>query len=209
VITRRLIVETADGSRELLFIGRLTVGRGVECDISLNDGKVSRVHAAFDATGTVPQVTDLGSRNGMLVNNRKVTTADVADGDVVVIGDARIRVVMDVADGADTARTTMAATDGDDRTAVLAMPVAAAAPPPIAPPAAVVEGEERTAVLPRLAARTRRVATRSRSSTCQRSVRSPASIWCSTRSARPGSSRARSERWMSSVIAVLLSRSRL
>jgi hypothetical protein len=151
VITRRLIVETADGSRELLFIGRLTVGRGVECDISLNDGKVSRVHAAFDATGAVPQVTDLGSRNGMLVNNRKVSTADVADGDVVVIGDARIRVVMGQADGTGTARSAMAATDGDERTAVLPrfVPAPAAA---MAPPAALTELEdERTAVMPRMA----------------------------------------------------------
>jgi hypothetical protein len=140
VTSRRLIVQTADSTRELLFIGRLTVGRATECDISLNDGKVSRRHAEFDATGPVPRITDLGSRNGLLVNNRKVTSAELQVGDVIVIGDARI-VVEAVAQEEHTlpamAASAMESTGGDDRTAVLPAPSAVPAPSPAPPEPAV------------------------------------------------------------------------
>ena len=86
--TRRLIVVTPEGERELLFIGRLTIGRAPECDISLADTKISRRHAEFDASGPMPRVTDLGSRNGILVNGRKVGAANLVPGDVVTVGDA-------------------------------------------------------------------------------------------------------------------------
>jgi hypothetical protein len=140
VTSRRLIVQTADSTRELLFIGRLTVGRATECDISLNDGKVSRRHAELDATGPVPRITDLGSRNGLLVNNRKVTSAELQVGDVIVIGDARI-VVEAVAQEEHTlpamAASAMESTGGDDRTAVLPAPSAVPAPSPAPPEPAV------------------------------------------------------------------------
>jgi hypothetical protein len=134
VRTRRLIVVTPEGERELLFIGRLTVGRAPECDISLADTKISRRHAEFDASGPAPRVTDLGSRNGILVNGRKVGAADLAPGDVVTAGDARIRFEERAADTqapAAPAPPPMA----DDRTAVIA-PAFATAPvtPPVAMP---------------------------------------------------------------------------
>ncbi len=151
--TRRLIVQTGDSTRELLFIGRLTVGRATECDISLNDGKVSRRHAELDATGPVPRITDLGSRNGLLVNGKKVASAELHPGDVIVIGDARI--VVDVVDETIAAPGfDGAASAGGDRTAIIEMPSASgeavpppaipAAPPPVPapavpPPAAPVE----------------------------------------------------------------------
>ncbi len=149
--SRRLIVITPEGERELLFVGRLRVGRAAECDISLADTKASRHHAEFDASGPVPRVTDLGSRNGILVNGHKVTSADLAPGDVVTVGDARIRFVEQVPMTATTpaaaaaagpvaapvaapASAPVAATPVDDRTAVLSGPPAAApardAPPP-------------------------------------------------------------------------------
>lgn len=157
--TRRLIVETAEGSRELLFVGRLTVGRAAECDISLNDGKVSRRHAELDATGPDPRVTDLGSRNGMLVNNRKVTSADLRDGDVIVVGDARIRVEIH-ADSTVTALDATASHDhADERTSAgetvpPAIERQAAAPLPVPPARETPVSDDRTAVVapPRSAA---------------------------------------------------------
>ena len=115
--TRRLIVVTPEGERELLFIGRLTVGRAPECDISVADTKISRRHAEFDASGHTPRVSDLGSRNGILVNGRKVGAADLAPGDVVTVGDARIRFEERATEVAEPG-VSMSATD--DRTAILA-----------------------------------------------------------------------------------------
>ena len=131
--TRRLIVVTPEGERELLFIGRLTVGRAPECDISLADTKISRRHAEFDASGPTPRVTDLGSRNGILVNGRKVGAADLVVGDVITVGDAQIRFEERAVETAE--RT--AAPITDDRTAVLSplMPPGS----PVAPTPAVAD----------------------------------------------------------------------
>ena len=125
--TRRLIVVTPEGDRELLFIGRLTIGRAPECDISLADTKISRQHAEFDATGPMPRVTDLGSRNGILVNGRKVGAADLVPGDVVTVGDASIRFEER---SAETAEVEPAAPPVDDRTLVLS-PLMPPGPPPL------------------------------------------------------------------------------
>lgn len=173
--TRRLIVQGPDGERELLFVGRLTVGRAPECDISVADTKISRRHAEFDATGPTPRVADLGSRNGLLVNGRKVNAADLSPGDEVTIGDLRIRFEETVPVAPPPARMTATA----DRTAVLPMPTGpgpvtappapaaapVAAPPPAPPlpvdpvagaavaaaPADLSASDDRTAVLPRAA----------------------------------------------------------
>jgi pSer/pThr/pTyr-binding forkhead associated (FHA) protein len=130
VRTRRLIVVTPEGERELLFIGRLTVGRAPECDISLADTKISRRHAEFDASGPTPRVTDLGSRNGILVNGRKVGAADLMPGDVITVGDAQVRFEERATE---TAERAPAAPVTDDRTAVLS-PIM---PPGFGPPAGV------------------------------------------------------------------------
>ncbi len=133
--TRRLIVVTPEGERTLLFVGRLAVGRAPECDISLADTKISRRHAEFDASGPSPRVTDLGSRNGILVNGRKVGAADLVPGDVVTVGDAQIRFEERVVEMPE--RVTVAPL-ADDRTAVMPPPVGPpgglSAPPPVAAP---------------------------------------------------------------------------
>lgn len=131
--TRRLIVVTPEGERELLFIGRLTVGRAPECDISLADTKASRRHAEFDASGPLPRVTDLGSRNGILVNGRKVGAADLMPGDVVTVGDALIRFEERTVETVERPPAPVT----DDRTAVLSpiLPPAAAIPASVGAPA--------------------------------------------------------------------------
>ncbi len=146
--TRRLIVQAPEGERELLFVGRLTVGRAPECDISVADSKISRRHAEFDATGPVPRVADLGSRNGLLVNGRKVAGADLSPGDVVTIGDLRVRFEETLVATAAPAPAPVTS----DRTAVLpipsAFPVAPDAVDDVPPSPAPVPVEDRTAVLP-------------------------------------------------------------
>ncbi len=174
--TRRLIVQAPEGERELLFVGRLTVGRAPECDISVADSKISRRHAEFDATGPVPRVADLGSRNGLLVNGRKVAGADLSPGDVVTIGDLRVRYeetlvataapasapvtsdrtavlpipsALSLAPEAVEEAPTPAPAPVEDRTAVLPGPVAAARKQPPSPPAPSHDTGDRTAVIPR------------------------------------------------------------
>jgi two-component system, NtrC family, response regulator AtoC len=68
--------------------GELTVGRGDDCDIRLNDAKVSRLHAVL-RVGPTFALVDQGSTNGTVVAGRKLEskeTVDLAVGDMVTVG---------------------------------------------------------------------------------------------------------------------------
>jgi two-component system, cell cycle response regulator len=62
------------------------IGREVECDIALNDHDVSRQHASIAMKDGDYVITDLGSTNGTLVNNEKVSSAKLTSGDLIRIG---------------------------------------------------------------------------------------------------------------------------
>jgi hypothetical protein len=70
-----------------------TVGRGPGVDIQLQDPTVSRLHAEFIVRGPHVYVSDLGlSTNGTRVNGRPVGRRILAEGDVIGLGMARLRV---------------------------------------------------------------------------------------------------------------------
>ena len=76
---------------ELPVTGTLDLGRGIEADIQLVSGGVSRAHARLVMRGQRANVVDLGSRNGTFVNRARVVGEhDVGHGDEVGIGDARL-----------------------------------------------------------------------------------------------------------------------
>ncbi|RZA02005.1 MAG: FHA domain-containing protein, partial [Proteobacteria bacterium] len=56
------------------------------CQISLNDGNVSKRHAEVHWTEEGYVVKDLGSSNGILVNGDKVPSATLKNGDLLMIG---------------------------------------------------------------------------------------------------------------------------
>ena len=72
---------------------QLMLGRAGDCDITLEDGLVSRRHARIWCDAGIWHVEDLGSRNGTRVNGKAVGKAPLADGDFVHIGRTRIKVV--------------------------------------------------------------------------------------------------------------------
>jgi two-component system, NtrC family, response regulator AtoC len=68
--------------------GDVTVGRGDECDVRLNDAKVSRLHAIL-RVGQPFVFIDQGSTNGTLVGGRKLSpkeSVDLALGEMVTLG---------------------------------------------------------------------------------------------------------------------------
>ncbi|MGB7157922.1 MAG: FHA domain-containing protein, partial [Tepidisphaeraceae bacterium] len=71
--------------------GPVTLGRSTDCELWLNDTGVSRKHCRFEPAGDGWEVHDLGSRNGVFVHGEPVTKHVLRDGDVVRIGEARIR----------------------------------------------------------------------------------------------------------------------
>ena len=68
------------------------IGRTSECDFCLvDDERVSRLHARLDWDGENWIVVDLGSTNGTQVNGENVSERRLQPGDVVEIGDTKLR----------------------------------------------------------------------------------------------------------------------
>lgn len=65
---------------------RAVMGRGDEADVQVLDAKSSRAHAELKRVGENYVVTDLGSQNGIVINDLKVTQHHLIDGDKIIIG---------------------------------------------------------------------------------------------------------------------------
>jgi hypothetical protein len=88
-------LEFSDGAREgekiVLVKERTVVGRHPSCDLVLHDSAVSRQHAVVVREDGRLVVEDLRSRNGVLVNGRRVAERRVLiDGDEITIGGQRL-----------------------------------------------------------------------------------------------------------------------
>lgn len=84
----RLICLTgeAKGNAYFLFGSRIVMGRSDKCDITILDLKSSREHAEIIKVGDDYIITDLGSQNGVMVNDLKIKQHSLTDGDKVIIG---------------------------------------------------------------------------------------------------------------------------
>lgn len=65
--------------------GRLTIGRGKQCTIRLEDGDVAPIHATLEHLDDGWHLRDAGSERGLRVNGHKTRHAVLAPGDVVDI----------------------------------------------------------------------------------------------------------------------------
>lgn len=65
---------------------RIVLGRGSDCDITIDNLGVSRHHAEIVRDGKIYIVRDLGSSNGTFVGERKVSAHNLNDGDKIFIG---------------------------------------------------------------------------------------------------------------------------
>lgn len=71
--------------------GEVIIGRSPSCDIPLEDSKVSRRHARVVLEGGQARVSDLGSRNGTLVNGEKIEgEVTLLPGDQFQVGDSNL-----------------------------------------------------------------------------------------------------------------------
>ena len=93
--TAALVLEV-NGVRHPLTPPGFTVGRGADADLRINDPGISRIHAQFVVTGTPSapsvKILDLNSTNGILVDGRKVTEAELGDGSRIDIGKTQMLV---------------------------------------------------------------------------------------------------------------------
>ena len=71
----------------------LRIGRASPSNIVVSDDvHMSGVHFLLEYDGSVCRLADLNSRNGTVVNGRKVTTAILANGDTIVAGETTLRI---------------------------------------------------------------------------------------------------------------------
>jgi hypothetical protein len=74
-------------SRTIEFEGRpITIGRAPDNGLVLRDGRASRHHARIDGRRGSLVLTDLGSTNGSYVNDRRVESIALGEGDRIRLG---------------------------------------------------------------------------------------------------------------------------
>jgi FHA domain len=67
------------------------IGRGLNADLHLDESSVSRRHAILVPRAAGARILDDRSSNGTFVNGRRVQQADLASGDVIVVGRVVLR----------------------------------------------------------------------------------------------------------------------
>jgi hypothetical protein len=87
-VSGELIMQTVSGTHVFpLDVNMVTIGRGLNNDIVLEDPRISRQHAQIRFKSRRFLISDLGSTNGTYVNGTPVSTEQVLrDGDVVSLG---------------------------------------------------------------------------------------------------------------------------
>jgi hypothetical protein len=90
----RLAIVAPDGivSTRPLAPGTLSIGRSADNDVVFAQPEVSGHHAQIVVTEVSALLRDLGSRNGTLLGDQRVTEAALQVGDVIRIGGGTIQV---------------------------------------------------------------------------------------------------------------------
>lgn len=84
----RLICLTGEKKGDAYFLigNRIVLGRSEKADIKIYDLKSSREHAEITKVGEDLIITDLGSQNGVVVNDLKIKQRMLKNGDKIIIG---------------------------------------------------------------------------------------------------------------------------
>ena len=69
-----------------------TIGRSTGAQFMVDAALVSRLHCQLSATDDTLHVKDLGSTNGTFVNGRRVTSAELRDGDRLAVGRLELKI---------------------------------------------------------------------------------------------------------------------
>jgi pSer/pThr/pTyr-binding forkhead associated (FHA) protein len=73
------------------------LGRGLDCDLRVNDDDISRHHCLIRLRGSEATLTDLGSSNGTFLNGKRVLSqVALSSGDEIRVG--KYRFLVDLGD---------------------------------------------------------------------------------------------------------------
>lgn len=68
----------------------IIIGRHASADIRIPDLSVSRYHALLTVANGSWTITDLGSKSGVFVNDKKVKSAKLRENDIIKLGSRRL-----------------------------------------------------------------------------------------------------------------------
>ena len=90
--TPRRCLTRLDAGEQVAYVlsqPRTTLGRGPDSDLQVRESYISRSHAVVRLGPESAVIEDLGSRNGVYINDRRVTRERLRAGDIVSLGKAR------------------------------------------------------------------------------------------------------------------------
>ncbi|MFC1463070.1 FHA domain-containing protein [Verrucomicrobiota bacterium] len=70
----------------------VTIGRGQQCALIVDDAKLSRVHSAIRHIDGFYILRDMNSHNGTFLNDKKIEFARLRPGDEITAGDTTFNV---------------------------------------------------------------------------------------------------------------------
>jgi pSer/pThr/pTyr-binding forkhead associated (FHA) protein len=90
-----LLSGSSAGHEIALRPDRTLLGRGPGVDVAFADETLSRQHFAVEAAGRCYRLRDLGSTNGVLLNGKRVESADLKHGDRLKAGDQEFQFLLE------------------------------------------------------------------------------------------------------------------
>lgn len=95
-ISNAVVVLEVNGMKHPLTPPGVVIGRGAEADLKIDDPGISRRHlqikVSIDNGAAAVTLIDLGSTNGVVLNGRRVTQAEVTDGSEIKLGNTTLRI---------------------------------------------------------------------------------------------------------------------
>ncbi len=84
----KLLADGPNGEKIEYLINKASVivGRSLKADIVIEDTTISRMHAKISLQNGKFYIRDLESRNGTFVNKKKISIAEIKDGDIITFG---------------------------------------------------------------------------------------------------------------------------
>lgn len=80
-----------DGAEFVIAKRSVTIGRGADSDIQIRRDSISRRHARLECDTEGMVIHDLGSTNGVFVNDQRVRCGRLHHGDIINVGRIRLR----------------------------------------------------------------------------------------------------------------------
>lgn len=84
----------AKGTEHCIDQPRVTIGRGPGVDLAFDDDTMSREHAAIEFASDELRLRDLGSTNGTVLNDSRVTVGSLKHGDRFKVGSHEFQLVL-------------------------------------------------------------------------------------------------------------------